>query len=101
VAHGYAGRRPTLTGRVSFPGHVLGDGRLSYRKPELEQLTMNARRAPKQVVNAHSPDQRPQICGDPRPASQGARFPALVAAKTGTMPAHKSLGPDDRYGLEH
>ena len=27
---------PTLAGRVTFPGHVLGNGRLSYRKPELE-----------------------------------------------------------------
>src|SRR3954470_19715169 len=62
---------------------------------------MNAGRAPKQVVNAHPPDQHSQVCGDPRPASQGARFPAPVAAKAGTMPAHKSLGPDDRYGLEH
>src|SRR5262245_66651004 len=32
---------PTLTGRVSLPGHVLGDGRLRDRKAELEQLTMN------------------------------------------------------------
>ncbi len=38
---------PVLTGRVIFPGHVLGDGRLSHREAELEQLAMNARRTPK------------------------------------------------------
>jgi hypothetical protein len=67
---------------------------------ELEQLTMNVRRAPKKIVNAHPPDQRLQICGDLRPASQGARFPAPISAKASTMPAHQRLGPDDRHGLE-
>jgi hypothetical protein len=27
-------------------------------------------------------------------------FQAPIAAKTGTMPAYKGLGPDDRHGLE-
>jgi len=35
-------RAPALT-RVAFLGHVLGDGRLSHRKAELEQFAMNAR----------------------------------------------------------
>ena len=85
---------------MSF-GHIRGDGRLSDRKAELEQLTMNVQRTPKQVVNTHPSDQRPQIGIDLRPASQGARCPAPIAAKAGTMPAHKGLGPDDRHGLEH
>ena len=59
---------PALTGRVSLPGHVLGDGRLRDRKAELEQLTMNARCTPKNILNAHSPDQCSQICRDLRPA---------------------------------
>jgi hypothetical protein len=62
---------------------------------------MNAWRAPKTVLNAHAPDQCPQICWDLRTASHGARFPAPVTAKTGTMPAHKGLRPDDCHGLEH
>jgi hypothetical protein len=33
---------PALTGRAAA-GHILGDGRLSHRKTELEQLAMNAR----------------------------------------------------------
>jgi hypothetical protein len=39
----------------------LGDA-----KPELEQLTLNARRAPKQVLRAHLPDQRAQFRLDRR-----------------------------------
>ncbi len=61
---------------------------------------MNVRRTPKRILNAHPSDQRPQIRIDLRPASQGARFPAPIAAKAGTMPAHKGLGPDDRHGRE-
>ena len=52
-------RAPALTGWSAFIGHVLGDGRLSHRKAELEQLAMNARRTPKQIVNAHLSDQCP------------------------------------------
>jgi len=76
------------------------DGRLRHRKAELEQLTMNTRRTPKQVLNAHPPDQHPQICSDLRPTAYGVRFPAPIAAKTSTMPAHEGLWPDDRHGLE-
>jgi uncharacterized membrane protein YeaQ/YmgE (transglycosylase-associated protein family) len=52
------------------------------------------------ILNAHPSDQRLQIGIDLRPAAQGARFPAPIAAKAGTMPAHKRLGPDDRHHLE-
>jgi hypothetical protein len=45
-----------------------GDGRLSHRKAELEQLSMDARPTPKQIFSAHPSDQGPQIpliCGRP------------------------------------
>jgi ABC-type sulfate/molybdate transport systems ATPase subunit len=48
---------PALTGRVTFLGHVLGNGRLSHRKSKFEQFAMNARRTPKHVFNAHPSDQ--------------------------------------------
>jgi hypothetical protein len=92
---------PALTRWITSRGHVFGDGRLRHREAELEQLAMNARRTPKPVVKAHPPDQRPQICSDLRPASQVPRFPAPIAPKTSTMPAHEGLGPDDHHGLEH
>src|SRR2546430_11716395 len=62
--------------------HVLRD-----RKAELEQLTMNARRTPKEILYAHAPDQCPQIYRDLWPASQVSRFPTQMAAKTSTVPA--------------
>src|SRR5207248_8318449 len=46
-ARGCAGSCPDPE-RNSFD-HILGDGRLSDRKAELEQLTMNVRGTPKQV----------------------------------------------------
>ena len=41
--------------------HVLRDARLSDLKFELQQLAMNARRSPQWVLDAHLPDQRPQV----------------------------------------
>ena len=61
---------------------------------------MDARRAPQWIVHAHPPDQCSQVRIDWRPASQRARFPTPVAAKTSTMPAHDGLGPDDRDRLQ-
>ena len=60
---------PALTARAAvYLGHVFGDGRLSHREAELEQFAMNARRAPKHILNTHPSDQRPQTGIDARPA---------------------------------
>src|SRR5262249_20628457 len=72
---------PALTGWLTSCGHVFGNGRLRHRKAELEQLTMNTRRTPKQVLNAHPPDQHPQICSDLRPTAYGVRFPAPISGE--------------------
>ena len=84
---------PTLAGRVTFLGHVLGDGRLSHRKAELEQFAMNARRAPKLIFNAHPPDQGTQIRTDLRPASQVPRFNANSGENQ-----HDASAPASRAG---
>src|SRR2546430_13478500 len=66
---------PALTGRAAvYLGHVLGDGRLSYREAEFEQLAMDARRAPKHILNTHPSDQRPQTGIDARPAPRFRDF---------------------------
>src|SRR6266849_1811968 len=69
--------------------------RLRDFKPELEQFAVDARRAPKRIFDAHPPDQRAQLRFDLRSPSQWARLPTPVAAKTGPMPTHERLGPDD------
>jgi hypothetical protein len=69
-------------------------------KPELEQFAVNAWRAPKRVFDAHPQDQGAQLRVDLRSPSQWARLPTPVAAKTGPMPTHERLGPDDCENLQ-
>src|SRR5260370_14069900 len=73
--------------------------RLRDFKPELEQFAVDARRAPKRIFDAHPPDQRAQLRFDLRSPSQWARLPTPVAAKTGPMPTHERLRPDDCENL--
>src|SRR5258706_16100506 len=92
-------RHPWLGGPPSSD-HVLGDARLRDLKPELEQLAVDAWRAPKRIIDAHPPDQRPQLRVDPGTPSLWARLPAQVAAKAGPVPAHERLGPEDCENLQ-
>src|SRR6478736_84622 len=96
----YARRSPSLAGRPPSFDHVLGDARLRDLKPELEQLPVNARRAPKRIFDAHPPDQRAQLRFDLRSPSQWARLPTPVATKTGPVPTHERLRPDDCEDLQ-
>src|SRR6202048_3038060 len=91
---------PSLAGRPPPFDHVLGDARLRDLKPELEQFAVNAWRAPKRVFDAHPPDQRAQLRVDLRSPSQWARLPTPVTTKTGPMPTHERLGPDDCEDLQ-
>ena len=51
---------PTLARWSAMPfRHVLRDGGLRYFEAQLEKLTMDARRAPERVFQAHLLDQRP------------------------------------------
>ena len=69
-------------------------------KPELEQLPVNAWRAPQRIFDAHPPDQYAQLGADPRSPSQWARLPTPVAAKAGAVPTYERLGPDDCENLQ-
>jgi hypothetical protein len=44
---------PSLAGWPASFDHVLGDARLRDFKPELEQFTVDARRAAKRIFDAH------------------------------------------------
>jgi hypothetical protein len=52
---------PALTDGPPFWATYLATVDWSHRKAELEQFALNARRAPKHILNAHPPDQCPQI----------------------------------------
>src|SRR5215203_4423313 len=82
-------RPPSLTWRPASLDHVLSNARLRDLKPEFEQLAVDARRSPKRVLNAHSPDQRSEVRLDLRPPSPRTRLPTPVATKAGTMPPHE------------
>src|SRR5467141_1718697 len=71
---------PSLAGRSPPFDHVLGDAGLRDLKPELEQFAVNAWRAPKRILHAHSPDQHAQLRLDLRSPSHWARLPTPVAA---------------------
>jgi hypothetical protein len=49
-------RPPSLRRRVSSPDHVFGHARLSDVDAELEQLSMDPRRSPQRIGNAHFAD---------------------------------------------
>jgi hypothetical protein len=85
------GRRPPSLA----PRHVLGDGRLLDFDPELQEFTMNARRAPQPVGEAHLADQVPDLQWNLWSAATRARLPAPVQAEAGPMP------PDDRLWLDN
>jgi hypothetical protein len=61
---------------------------------------VDAWRTPKRIFDVHPPDQYLQLCLDLRSSTQGARLPTPVAAKTGPVPTHEGLGPDDRDNLQ-
>src|SRR5215470_11891601 len=91
---------PSLAWWATPFDHVLGDARLRDLKPELEQFAVNAWRAPKRIFDAHPPDQDAQLRLDPRSPSPWARLPTPIAAKSGSMPTHKRLGPNDCDNLQ-
>jgi hypothetical protein len=88
-------------GAGARPVHPIRDAGLSDLKAELEQLAMDAWRAPQRIVNAHPSDQCTQVRFDLRPTSKGAGLPTSISAETGTMPTHERLRSDDRDDIEN
>src|SRR5450631_4049575 len=64
---------PSLAGWPPSLDHVLGDARLRDLKPDLEQFTVDAWRAPKRIFDAHPPDRYAQLRVDPGSPSLWAR----------------------------
>jgi hypothetical protein len=56
---------------------------------------VDAWRAPKRIVDAHPPDQDAQLRLDLRSPSPWARRPTPMTAKSGSVPTHERLGPND------
>src|SRR6476646_8696436 len=54
---------PSLGRRASSPGHILGHTRLPDFDGELEQLSMDPRRSPQRISNAHLADKLAYVRG--------------------------------------
>jgi hypothetical protein len=95
-------RPPALRRRPRVAAHVPSDRRLGDLEAELEQLTMNTRRAPKCVRTAHLANERAQLSRDLRSANTVAGSPAPIRPKPSTVPANDgrvidSIGDGGRH----
>src|ERR1700724_558272 len=77
-------RPPALRRWPRVAAHVPSDRRLGDLEAELEQLTMNTRRAPKCVRTAHLANERAQLSRDRRSANTVARSPVPIRPKPST-----------------
>src|SRR6201987_1104121 len=93
-------RPPALRRWPRVAAHVPSNRRLGDLEAELEQLTMNTRRAPKCDRTAHLANERAQLSRDLRSANTGAGSPAPIRPKPSTMPANDGLRPDNRKYLK-
>ncbi len=67
---------PALGRRVSSPDHVLGHAGLSDIDAELEEFSMDSRRSPQRIGNAHLADKLAYLQRDCWPATPRFRFPS-------------------------
>src|SRR6201987_5031878 len=77
---------PALGRRVSSPDHVLGHARLSEIDAELEELSMDPRRSPQRIGNAHLADKLAYLQRNFWPATPRFRFPSPIQTEAGAMP---------------
>src|SRR6202521_404027 len=73
---------PSLGRRASSPGHILGHTRLPDFDAELEQLSMDPRRSPQRISNAHLVDKLPYVRGYSWSATTTSRLPAPILANS-------------------
>src|SRR6266436_4762889 len=67
---------PSLRGRLRATRHETGNGPLREFEPELEQLTVDARRAPERIGERHGADEFRKLHSDGRSTrSTAARLP--------------------------
>src|SRR5664279_5037586 len=92
-------RLPALRRWPSSLHHILGHARLADIDAELEQLSVDPRRSPQRIGNAHLADQPADLQRHNRPATTSSRLPAPIKPKTRTMPAHNGVRLNDRQRI--
>src|SRR4030081_1694241 len=92
-------RPPSLRRRVSSPDHVFGHARLSDIDAELEQLSMDPRRSPQRIGNAHLADKLAYLRRYGWSATAAPRLPAPVRSEPGTVPFYDGLWLHNRQSV--
>src|SRR6202021_236442 len=88
-------RPPALRRRVSPPDHVLGPAGLSDFEPGLEEFSMDPRRSPQRMGNAHLADKLAYLQRNCWPATPCFRFPSPIKTEAGGTPF--ATGPRFNY----
>src|SRR5246127_4885459 len=92
---------PALGRRVSSPDHVLGYAGLSDIDAELEEFSMDPRRSPQRIGNAHLADKLAYLRRYSGPAATAPRLPPPVRSEAGAVPFNHGLRLHDRQGAQH
>src|SRR6266436_199753 len=92
-------RLPTLRRGFSSFEHIFGHARLSDIDAELEQLSMDPRRSPQRIGNAHLADKLAYLRRYGWSATAAPRLPAPVRSEPGTVPFYDSLWLHNRRSV--
>src|SRR5258707_11996008 len=84
-------------GLVAWP--ILGHTRLPDFDAELEQLSMDPRRSPQRISNAHLVDKPAYVRGYSWSATSTSRLPAPIRSETRAMPTDDRIRLDDRQRI--
>ncbi len=82
-------------GRAPPPHYILGDAGLAYIDAELEKFTMDSRRSPQRIGDAHLADQLANFQRHRWSTAAASRFPAPIRSKTGTVPTDHGVRSDN------
>src|SRR5258708_36335320 len=85
---------PSLGRRAWSPGHILGHTRLPDFDAELEQLSMEPRRSPQRISNAHLVDKLAYVRGYSWSATTTPRLPAPIRSESRAMPTDERIRLD-------
>src|ERR1700692_1789367 len=92
-------RPPALGWRVSSLGHVLGHAGLSDIDAELEEFSMDPRRSPQRISNAHLADKLAYLRRYSWSATTTSRLPAPIRSETRAMPTDDRIRLDDHQRI--
>ena len=92
-------RFPSLRGRRPPPCHIFGHASLTDIDAQLEQFTVNPRRSPSLVLDAHLTDQVANFQWHDWATAAASRLPAPVQSETCPMPTDHGVWPHYRQGI--